>query len=121
MPRALDDFRESLDLLIDEALERGCSIDDIAAVACKRFALLATAVMREQLDLAIKFFSTLFCLVIPAAIYGLKTHAAWHNKAMPQDELLNWVCLVCLVAVMSQFFRSVIPLVDKLLTLLKRR
>lgn len=113
-------LRADLEQILDDAVERGLTLQQVREVAVKRFISFTLEETEKKLDIWFRFAANVFCLLVPAAIYGLKYHAAGSGRPMPNDELLNWTCLVCYVAVMANSVATLMPLLQMLLKFLTK-
>jgi hypothetical protein len=114
-------LKADLEKVIDDAVERGLSIEEVREVARRRLVGFVTQEQREMLDNWFRFASNMFCLIVPATIYGLKWHAAGVGRPIPNDDLLNWTCLICYLAVMANSVATLIPILQILLKFLKEK
>ena len=111
------DFMSDLDDLIERAIVGGICVEFITKSLSQHGADLATSTWTRIIDLCIKCWIVCFCSVTPAAIFGWKCYAAAAEKKYYDDPWLNLVCLISLLAVVSQFFnlKAVLPILDRLI------
>lgn len=116
------EFIADLEDLIDRAVAQGVSVDLITASLQQHGADLVTAVWARVIDLMIKFWIVVFCSLTPATIWGWKFYASITEKHFADDQWLNIVCLISLLAVVSQFFnlRAVLPVIDRFIKAMKK-
>ena len=98
------EFRSELDRIIDEAVERGCQPLELDEMASERLASFVTAKWSKFADIGIKCFNVLFNSAVGASIYAVKVHAAYTGHKMPDDNFLNWIAGICILAASAQFF-----------------
>lgn len=110
----MKDFRSELNRILDEALERGCQPLEIDEVASERLANYTTAKYEKISNILIKCFNVFFCSACAAGIYIYKAYAAFAEHKIPDDNFLNWVSGICLLATAAQFFP-----VEKMIKLLR--
>ena len=100
----MEDFRADLDHIIDEALSRGAEPLELDAVASERLANYYSSKLRIYADLFIKCFLVVSCSAAAVTIYLLKAWAEWTGHKIPDDQWLNWISGICVLAAAAHFF-----------------
>ena len=113
------DFLAAIDDAIDEAMAKEVCAEFICTTLEARGASVATAKLGKICDILIKMWVVAVCSLTPVLIQAVRFHADYtgHKLTGNNSEVLNWVMLVCLLAVVAQFFdfKGAMPVIDRLI------